>query len=70
MSEVTPAQVVKNFVVAARAVRGHVQHLAVDGIGLLQLVQPFGGATSVLAQTAEVDQKQRNGERNEGETRH
>jgi hypothetical protein len=57
----------KKIVTAARAARGGLQHLAVDGMGALQLVEPFGGASCALARTAEVEKEQGDGEGCEGE---
>ena len=65
-----PAQPLNNIVAIARAVCGRVQHLTLNGIIALQLVQPLGGATSALARAAEVEEKQGDGERDEGKTRH
>ncbi len=48
---------------------GRLQHLAVDGIGALQYVEPFGRATCALARTAKVEYEQGDGERGEGESR-
>jgi len=70
VSEPTLAQAVKKIVAAARAVRGGVQHLAVDCIGALQLLKPLGDAASALALAAEVEDKQCDGERDEGVSRH
>ena len=69
MSEPTVAQPLKQIVATPRAARCRVQHLAVDCIVSLQLLQPLGSATSALARTAEVENEQGNGERNEGKTR-
>jgi hypothetical protein len=62
VSELAPAQAVKKIVAAARAARGCVQHLAVNGIVTLQLVQPFGGAASALGCAAKVEDEQDDGE--------
>ncbi|MFU8778683.1 MAG: hypothetical protein ACNA7M_13600 [Roseovarius sp.] len=55
MSKPTPAQPFKKIIAAARAVGGRVQHLAVDGIVSLQLVDPLGGAAYALGRVAEVE---------------
>ncbi|MBR2656575.1 MAG: hypothetical protein IKD58_08825 [Loktanella sp.] len=55
MSKPTPAQPFNKIIAAARAVGGRVQHLAVDGIVSLQLVDPLGGAAYALGRVAEVE---------------
>ena len=56
MSEPAPAQAVKKIVAAAKAARGDVQHLVVDGIVALQLVKPLGGAACALGRAAKVEE--------------
>jgi hypothetical protein len=53
-SEPTPAQPLNKIVPMTRAVCGRVQHLAVNGIGVLQIVQPLGSATRALARPEKV----------------
>jgi hypothetical protein len=47
-SELSLAQAAKQIVAAARTAAGCLQHLAVDVIGALQVVEPFGGAACAL----------------------
>ena len=49
-----------------RTAADSVQHLALGGIYTLQILQPLGGATSTLGRAAEVEQKQDDGQRDEG----
>jgi hypothetical protein len=69
VSEPTPAQAVKKIIAAARATRGGVEHLAVDGMCALQVFEAFGGAACAFALAAEVEEEQGDGESNEGESR-
>ena len=68
VSEPTPAQAVNKSVATPRAARGRVQHLAVNGICALQIVQPFRGAACALTRPAKVEKKEGDGERSEGKT--
>ena len=70
VSELAPAQAVKKIVAAARAARGRVQHLAVNSIVTLQLVDPLGGAASALGRTAKVEDEQGEGEGCENKPHH
>ena len=45
----------KKIVAAARAAGGRVQHVAVDGMAVLQMVEPFGSAACTLGRAAEVE---------------
>ena len=68
-SEPTLSQPLKKIVAITRAAAGGVQHLALYGMGALQVFQPLGGASCALGRAAEVEQKQGDGERDECDTR-
>lgn len=54
VSEPTPAQALKKRIAITRAAAGSIEHLFLNGIIALQLVQPLGGATGALTAAAEV----------------
>jgi hypothetical protein len=54
LSEPTLAQAVNKIVAATRAAACRIQHLAVNGMCVLQRVDPLGGTASALSRAAEV----------------
>jgi hypothetical protein len=68
-SEPTLAQPVKQIITIPRTAAGGMEHLAVDGMGSLQVIDPLCGASGALALAAEVEGKEGDGERCEGVTR-
>ena len=64
-SEPTLAQPIKELVAITRAAAGGHQHLAVDGMGVLQLVEPLGSADCALGRAAEVEDEQYDGDGDE-----
>jgi len=57
VSELPPAQALKNIVAATRTASRRVQHLALDGICALQCFEPLGGASGALACAAQVEKE-------------
>jgi hypothetical protein len=68
-SESTPAQAVKKIVTAARAACGRVQHVAVDFMSSLQLIEPLNGTTGALGSAAQVENEEGDREHDEADPR-
>ena len=66
-SEPSVPQPLNKIVPITRAICGRIQHLTLNGIGALQLVEPLGGAACALGRAAEVEKKQGDGERGKRE---
>ncbi|WP_323034940.1 hypothetical protein [Pararhodobacter sp.] len=64
------AQPINQLAPITRTASGCVQHLAVDGIGTLQHVDPLGGTACALAHTAEIEKEEDDRERSESDCRY
>ncbi|MCC1482766.1 hypothetical protein [Roseibaca sp. Y0-43] len=67
MSKPPHTQAINKIISVAKATRGRVQHLTLNGINALQLAQSFGGAPCALAGTTEIEDKKGHGQHDEGQ---
>jgi len=68
-SESTLAQPFNEIIAIPSTTTGSLQHLALNGIGALQVFKPLSNATRALACLTEVKDEQGDGERSKGVTR-